>query len=236
MSHTIEMSGHGPDWRLRFSLGVTVGWLLLGFIYISEVVGWTGFVRQQAPALGSFLEGAFAPLAFLWLVVGFFLQQQQLRENTHTIQLQLEQMRRSVEQAEVQARAIAADELHSRQDTFLRSNALVGEQLSMIVGWIITSYSNTSEETMALWRRSTQGEVAAFPMDAIRRCFADEVDAAELFHGSEIRHAHTERFIKAFERLLEAGIACDSNGLLEGALLDGAHGRVYRLMTESAPA
>ena len=72
------------DWRLRFSVGVTIIWLLLGFTYISGVVGWTDFVRQNAPSLGSFLEGAFAPLAFLWLVVGFFLQQKQLTENTRT--------------------------------------------------------------------------------------------------------------------------------------------------------
>ncbi|MBW2391457.1 MAG: hypothetical protein JRG89_23945, partial [Deltaproteobacteria bacterium] len=188
MSHTIKPARNLPDWRLRLSLGLTSAWLILGFVYISKVVGWTGFVSQKAPALGSFLEGAFAPLAFLWLVVGFFLQQQQLRENTHTIQLQLEQMRRSAEQAEVQARAIAANEQHARQDTFLRSNVLVTEQLSMIVGWIVTSYSDSSDEVMALWRRSTGGEVAAFPMDAIRRCVSGEVEPAELFHGTEIRH------------------------------------------------
>ena len=110
----------GADWRLRFSLGLTIVWLVLGFTHISGVIGWTDFVRQNAPSLGSFLEGAFAPLAFLWLVVGFFLQQKQLTENTKTIQMQLAEMRRTAEQAEVQSRAIAADELHSRQDTFMR--------------------------------------------------------------------------------------------------------------------
>ena len=85
----------GADWRLHFSLGLTIVWLLLGFTYISGVIGWTDFVRQNAPSLGSFLEGAFAPLAFLWLVVGFFLQQKQLSENTRTIQMQLTEMRRT---------------------------------------------------------------------------------------------------------------------------------------------
>ena len=122
------------DWRLTFSLVLTVGWVALGVIYISRIVGWRDFASQNAPSLGSFLEGAFAPLAFLWLVVGFFLQQRQLQDNTATIQLQLEQMRRSAEQAEIQARAIAADELHSRQDTFLRARLLVANQLAMISG------------------------------------------------------------------------------------------------------
>lgn len=232
MSNGSEHVTDGADWRLWLSLGLTVGWLLLGFIYISEVVGWTDFVTQQAPALGSFLEGAFAPLAFLWLVVGFFLQQQQLRENTRTIQLQLEEMRRSSAQAEVQARAIAADELHSRQDTFLRASALVREQLSMIVGWILTSWSTDPDPILAIWQRSVQGEVAAFPMDAIRRCFAGEVEAEELFYGTDVRRDHTRRYMEAFERMLASAIACDSNGMIEEAVLDGPHGRLYRMMKE----
>ena len=58
-------SAQAPDWRLRFSLGVSIVWICLGVLYISSVIGWSGFVTQNAPALGSFLEGAFAPLAFL---------------------------------------------------------------------------------------------------------------------------------------------------------------------------
>ena len=134
-----DLEPRGTDWRLRFSLAVTIVWLLLGFTYISGVVGWTDFVRQNAPSLGSFLEGAFAPLAFLWLVVGFFLQQKQLSENTKTIQMQLAEMRRTAEQAEIQSRAIAADELHSRQDTFMRVVEMVKEQLGNLGGWIVTN-------------------------------------------------------------------------------------------------
>jgi hypothetical protein len=38
--------------------------------------------------LGRFLEGTFAPLVFLWLVMGYFLQQKELSENTTAIQKQ----------------------------------------------------------------------------------------------------------------------------------------------------
>ena len=38
--------------------------------------------------MGRFLEGTFAPLAFLWLVMGYFLQQKELSENTTAIQQQ----------------------------------------------------------------------------------------------------------------------------------------------------
>jgi len=115
------------DWRIRFGVSVTAIWLSLGAIYISASVGWGEFVHHKAPELGEFLDGAFAPLAFLWFVVGFFLQQRQLENNTSVLSDQLDVMRSSVQQTEVQSRAIAADELHSRQDTFLRIAEMVSE-------------------------------------------------------------------------------------------------------------
>jgi hypothetical protein len=225
-----------PDWRLRMSLLLTGVWLLLGGIYITLVIGWGDFVTQQAPELGSFLEGAFAPLAFLWLVIGFFLQQQQLSENTRTIQAQLGEMRRTSEQAEVQARAIAADELHSRQDTFLRVKDLVSEQLSVIAAWLVISYEGgTDERTGELFRRLGGGEHTAFSMDIIARCVGSEANPREFFYGTEIRRGHSERFRDAFARLLESGERCDPNGMIVVALRDGLHGRVYRLIVENAP-
>jgi len=233
---TLDLDTHiHSDWRTRFGLAITAVWLVLGVVYISAVVGWGDFVLQQAPALGSFLEGAFAPLAFLWLVVGFFLQQQLLQENTRTIQAQLVQMRLSNEQVEVQTRAIAADELHSRQDTFLRVNELVGEQLGMIAGWLVTSWASSADETAVLWQRMGGGESTAFSMNIIRICLTRAVEPPELFYGTEIRTRHTQRFIESFERLIESGARCDPNEMIVTALRDGAHGRVHRLMIENAP-
>ena len=55
-------------------LSLTTIWLITGFMYVSNSVGRTGFVNLPVEEVGSFLEGAFAPLAFLWLVIGYFLQ------------------------------------------------------------------------------------------------------------------------------------------------------------------
>jgi len=200
----------GPDWRLRLSLGVSALWLALGFLYISNVVGWTGFVQQKAPALGSFLEGAFAPLAFLWLVVGFFLQQRQLEQNTATLSAQLEVMRRSAEQSEIQSRAIAADELHSRQDTFLRVAEMVREQLGVIAGWLFTSWAagagpeamNGPGGALELWRSQGSGDHGVFDRACVALIYSGRLAAAELFWGTPIRSGHSESFLHAFERLL----------------------------------
>ena len=223
------------DWRLHFSLGLTIVWLLLGLTYISSVIGWTDFARQNAPSLGSFLEGAFAPLAFLWLVVGFFLQQKQLSENTRTIQMQLTEMRRTAEQAEIQSRAIAADELHSRQDTFLRVSEIVNDQLASIGGYIVSSYMDAGGDMIELWTRLGQGETGAFGLRILYWCYLGEVAPGELFYGTEIRTGHTERFVAAFERLAASAAKCDPDGIIADAIRDSTNGRIYRFMIESRP-
>jgi hypothetical protein len=213
-------------------MALTAGWLMLGVAYISQIIGWRDFASQNAPSLGSFLEGAFAPLTFLWLVGGFFLQQPQLQDNTRTIQLQLEQMKRTAEQAEIQARAIAADEVHSRQDTFLRSRLLVSDPLAMISGWILSSHTEVVSTLMDLLSRTGQGEPNAFSLEIVRRVLANEIDGHELFYGTEIRAGHTQRYRIAFERLIAAGTRCDPAGMICDALREGAQGRVCRMMVE----
>ncbi len=232
------------DWRLHVSLGLTFVWLLLGFLYISSVVGWMPFLNQGAPSLGGFLEGAFAPLAFLWLVMGFFLQQKQLTENTATIQMQLVEMRRTAQHAETQARAIQADELHSRQDTFTRVTGLVYDQLGVIAGYLVTSYESGRIETegpevmdavMDLWGQLGRGDPGVFDRYLTRMCFSGSGDPAEIFWGTEVRSGHSARFAHAFERLLRNASKCDPDGMIEDAIRDGVHGRVYRFIDESRP-
>jgi hypothetical protein len=135
----------------------------------------------------------------------------------------------------VQARAIAADELHSRQDTFLRVRLVVADQLGMIAGWILTSYIESSEGTLELWRRTSRGEHHSFSLEAIRMCLTGEVEAQELFFGTQIRRGHSQRFVRAFERMLESAASCDPNGMLGEALQDGAHGRLCRIIKKANP-
>src|SRR5262245_4164220 len=79
------MSGEGGariDRGIVWGLGLTPLWLGLALAYVSLAPGWTSFVEQPPSEIGSFLEGAVAPLAFLWLVLGLFLQQGELSENS----------------------------------------------------------------------------------------------------------------------------------------------------------
>lgn len=61
-------------------------------------VSWLDFQGLPPNAVGDFLAGSFSPLAFLWLVLGFFQQGKELRLTNDALQLQAEELRNSVEQ------------------------------------------------------------------------------------------------------------------------------------------
>lgn len=70
--------------------------------------------------LGDFAAGACAPLAFLWLVVGYRQQNIELVLNTDTLISQVEEMQQSVAQQTKQASSVASNEEHARRDTILK--------------------------------------------------------------------------------------------------------------------
>ena len=238
MSETHPIEPEGRDWRLSFGLALTVFWLALGFVYIANVVGWVGFVRQGAPDLGSFLEGAFAPLAFLWLVIGFFLQQRQLTENTRAIERQYHALQKSAEQAEIQARAIAANELHARQDTFMDVARMVSTQLGVITGYLWMSSQGEKQGNAAiaqLWTQLGGGDHGTFSRLMVALCFAGEESPQELFWSTPVRERHSKNLIKTFERLVAHAERCDPDGMIADAVRADAHGRAYQSAVESRP-
>jgi hypothetical protein len=75
------------DWRIAFGFVVTVLWITAGLIYLLGIVGWGNFIHLPTGEIGSFLEGAFAPLAFLWLFIGHFIQQKEITANPKAINI-----------------------------------------------------------------------------------------------------------------------------------------------------
>ncbi|MCZ6782659.1 MAG: hypothetical protein O7G30_05040 [Proteobacteria bacterium] len=234
----------GQDWRVWFGVSSTIFWLGLGYLYIDTNVGWSAFATQPADALGSFLEGAFAPLAFLWLVIGFFLQQRELRHNNQAILLQYEQMRRTAENAEIQARAISANELHQRQETFLMVADRVHRQLGAVVGllWMSSQAAGadeggaTEDQVADLWSRLGSGDPEAFARQFMGLYFRTRQQGLDvtwdLFFGTEIRTRHSETILQTFERLMNSGKGCDPDGIITDALLGSGHGSLYQIIRE----
>lgn len=215
------------DWRVLFGICLTAVWILAGLVYLTGVVGWPSFVQLPTGEIGSFLEGAFAPLAFLWLVIGHFMQQSEISANTDAIRLQEQSAKRQ--------------ELHSQRNSYFKLLSLVQDQLGSIAGFHYVSVCGetgsgeiTSEEYQALRSESASGDSALFirKMVSLAARHIDEPEQAkEIFFGTEIRTRHSENFVKTFSKLLDAARGVDQDDMVVNALLYGsASGMLYRII------
>lgn len=82
----------------RFKLGILFTGLYLIALAVYACVHWTEVMALAPNALGDALAGAASPLAFLWLVLGYMQQGEELRLNTEALRLQAEELKASVEQ------------------------------------------------------------------------------------------------------------------------------------------
>jgi hypothetical protein len=227
-----------PDWRVWLGLGLTAAWLLLGVFYIAGIIGWSKLPFIGANDLGSFLEGAFAPLAFLWLVIGYFLQKKELEQNTEALRAQAEEIQRTAEQAVIQSEKMAASEMHARQGTFLQIANNVRAQLGSICGLLFLSSQGagadgnvTPEEMSRLFslQSSQDPEIFARRLLEIHVQLQDPQRQYALFYGTAVRARHSNNFIYTFERLMRRAEEVDQDFLIRDALLTSSNGFIYRI-------
>lgn len=201
---------------------ITLCWFLLGSYYILEVVGWRQFIVQPADSMGGFLEGGFAPLAFLWLVIGYFLQQQALQENTVVLAEQAKQ---------------------SHRDSYIKMSELVMGQLGVIAGFLYVSSQGTTgnkrynnAELDELWRQLSTGNVSIFVVMLINLRLDDDgnpLSVHDLYFGTEVRKRHSTTYINTFEKLVRHAEEVDKEDMIRESLLLGtAQGILYRAFIE----
>ena len=223
------------DWRIWLGLVITVCWISGGIWYIGQISETAPTQNFSLEAVGSFLEGAFAPLAFLWLVIGLFIQQQELANNT-------EALRKTSEQSAMQTQAIAATEMNARQETFFKIAESVKHQLGGISGMLLISglgpvgSGRISRDQMDdLFTQSANGDCEVFARMFISMDFLEEGGLPELMYGTEIRTKHSSNFIRTFERLRRLARNCDVDGIIEDSLMQNAFGLLYRRMQDHQP-
>jgi len=230
-------SPYDQDWRVLFGLTLTFLYLILMSLYIDQQVGWDHFVELRVELMGSFLEGAFAPLAFLWLVIGYFLQKKELRQNTDAMKMQFVEIQKSAEQAVLQSEAIARSEMHQRRESFLKLAELVRTQLGQVVGMLFLSSQMVEgnenrvppERLAEPWMEVGRDDPEVFSRELLRLAtLSSERYTFKLLFGTEIRTRHTENFEHTFERLLRTADDCDEDSMIRDALMGSAHGNLYR--------
>ena len=215
------------DWRVLFGLGVTLCWIGAGLAYLLAIVGWGNFIHLPTADIGNFLEGAFAPLAFLWLVIGHFMQQKEITANTRAVTSQEESARRQ--------------EMHARRDSYFKLLELIQGQLGSIAGFQYMSVCGptgtgeiSSEEFTEQRAIATSGDNAWFvrKLLALALLNRDEPDKLkEIFYGTAIRTRHSENFRQTFGKILRAAEAVDTDSMVTNALLYGSpSGMLYRVL------
>ena len=232
-------SRRGFDWRIRLGLALSTAWLALGAAYISVNVGWSQVPALDAATLGNFLEGAFAPLAFLWLVIGYFLQQRELEQNTDALRAQADEIQRTAEQAAIQSEQMAANERHAGQQAFLQLAESVRAQLGAISGLLFVSSQGAAgdgavsgEEVSKLFSimSAQDSEIFSRRLLEIHLRMDDPEKKYDLFYGTLVRARHSNNFVFTFERLLKRAAEVDRDNMVHDSLMASGHGFAYRLM------
>lgn len=227
ISSTASTSIFHMDWRVAFGLSVTVIWITTGMLYLLQVVGWGSFVHLPTADIGSFLEGAFAPLAFLWLVIGHFMQQKEITANTRAISIQEQSARRL--------------EVHSQRNSYFKLHELVQEQLGAIASFHYMSVCGptgtgeiSGDEFTEQRHRTATGDHSWFIRKMIALALVHREDMPQLcdiFFGTDIRQRHSETFTRTFAKLLKNAEAVDTDNMVVDALLNGsAAGLLYRII------
>jgi hypothetical protein len=228
------------NWRVWLGLCLTAGWLLLGVVYVTAVIGWSNFAFMAADHLGAFFEGAFAPLAFLWLVIGYFLQKKELEQNTLALRAQAEEIQRQAEQAVIQSEKLTATEFHTRQEVFLQIARNVRDQLGTISGLLFLSSQGTAagdgtvtpEEMSRLFAQRAAQDAELFSrmlLECHVRLSGNPTQQYELFYGTAIRARHSNNFIFNFERLMRRAEEVDPDFIIRDSLTGSSHGLFYRI-------
>jgi len=223
------------DWRIWFGLVVTFVWIGGGLWFVISSVAADPDQDLTLDVIGNFLEGAFAPLAFLWLVLGLFMQQRELANNT-------EMLRRTSEQSEQQTQAIAATEMNARQETFFKIAESVRHQLAGITGMLfagglgpVGSQRYSREEIAEMFQKASAGDTEIFARQFMSMEYMEEGGIGSLFYDTEIRRRHTRNFRRTFERLIELGMGCDVDGIIVDSMQQSGFGLLYERMSAYMP-
>ena len=78
----------------------TAAWAFLGWFYVFHYVGLSRFTDYEPAQVGEFFIGFFAPLAFFWVIVGYFQQGATLARHAQILKRQIAELRRTLTVAE----------------------------------------------------------------------------------------------------------------------------------------
>jgi len=185
-------------------------------------------------AIGDFLAGAFAPLAFLWLVIGYRQQNIELSLNTDTLVAQLEEMRQMVEEQAKQTTALVLDESHARRAAILKMCDIYMSQLAGSAS-IVTLYARglSHDWIEAGWRYYSGGDRDFFfrtllPGHAPPNSLTGQLTTT--MGNSTEAAAALHSYVDVYERFTAQVRQLDTENNFLPLFESGHSGRLYRAM------
>lgn len=106
----------------RNAIGYWVSLIYAGLLISYIIYNWSKLASLPPNELGDFTAGAFGPMAILWLVLGYFQQGDELKQNTSTLQEQAVALAKSVHQQELLV-AISKEQLDEAKREAQRESA-----------------------------------------------------------------------------------------------------------------
>jgi hypothetical protein len=134
--------------RTKLGAAGTAGWLVLAFLLaLHERDTWPLTTLNE---WGDFFAGVVAPLAFLWLILGYLQQGEEVRSNTDTLQRQQRALERQVEETAALARhsaeqvKVASERLELARQEAERVRAIDKARTQPVLGWVNSTGTGVS--------------------------------------------------------------------------------------------
>lgn len=142
--------------------------IALGIVFWKKDVGEPLGLNE----IGDFLAGVFSPLALWWLVLGYFQQGEELRLNTKALELQIEELKHSVEAQQSLANA-AREQNEIVSDQYRRQVEKEAQALKIDLKVISTSlhYTGGSSQIVTIRNVGREAKSVSFELqkdDAVR--------------------------------------------------------------------
>jgi hypothetical protein len=179
----------------------------------------------------NFLAGFFAPLAFFWLVLTYFLQSLELRMQREQLDLQRIEQKRLADEASKQATAVADNEIHMRRDLLIKLYDLGYRELtSTAISIIPPNFHRTLESFV--YRVSIGDNYAVF--DALSTILGHVEVQSHFARNRDDTVRKMKRFIDIYDYLNKQSVILGDEqlvALLEKSILHKAVADVRRWLT-----
>jgi hypothetical protein len=218
-----------PKPRITAGIIVSAIWFGATAVYVFVFKGVDKFSELDPNSMGDFFAGFAAPLAFLWLVLGYLQQGEELELQRKELELQRKEIERLAGEAKRQATAIEANELHARRDTFLRAAELIIAELNSLAARIL-GYGGVAGDRMQreFWPLHGAGNRYVFFDSAISISLQGNVaEFTNRVNARPHRKKNIDRYILVFEKLITQAQQCDPDESLRATFELSPMGTLY---------